>query len=271
MASDKATQLPFTAHTLFNSNTDQRIARLSKVLSTSSGVDATLTLVGYGLFLVSSQLSRLENLELKAISSPTISITTFKHGVTSFIKLVELETSLKTLASMCSDFRTFTRLWGLLGVYAVAKKNYRDPPKDMVLRAVAYGQMMSIGAYYVYENGYYLAGKGVLRGWTGADIKRWAKTSLRCFLAYVVMDYVKLYRARQLRQVRKVKAVDQEEKKAIEAEEAAWKKALIMNVAYTPLCMHWVSETPLLSDGVVGTLMSLVGLVKFRSAWAQTA
>ncbi|CZR65835.1 uncharacterized protein PAC_15735 [Phialocephala subalpina] len=271
MASDKASQLPFSAASLINPKTDERIARLSKVLSTSSGVDATLTLIGYGLFFVSSQISKLESLELRALTRPGASATTLKHGASSFVKLAELEASTKTLAGMCSDFRTFTRLWGMLGVYAMAKRNYVDPPKDMVLRAVSYGQTLSLGAYYVYENGYYLAGKGVLRGWTAADIKRWAKTSLRMFLAYVVMEFVRLYRGRQLRETRKVKAVDEKEKQAIEAEEAVWWRSAKMNVAYTPLAMHWASEAGLLSDGVVGALMSWVGLIKFRAAWAQTA
>ncbi|KUJ11324.1 uncharacterized protein LY89DRAFT_689201 [Mollisia scopiformis] len=271
MASDKATQLPFSGPSLFTSGTDQRITRLSKVLSTSSGVDATLTLVGYGLFFVSSQISNLENLEITALTNPNASPDTLKHGPASVMKLAELGASTKTLAGMCSDFRTFTRLWGLLGVYAMAKRNYVDPPKDVVVRAVSYAQTLSLGAYYVYENGYYLAGKGVLRGWTVADIKRWAKTSLRMFLAYVALEFVRLYRARQLRETRKVKAVDEKDRKGIEAEEASWLRSALMNVAYTPLSMHWAFEGGMLSDGVVGALMSAVGLIKFRAAWAQAA
>ncbi|KAE8445942.1 hypothetical protein EG329_012721 [Mollisiaceae sp. DMI_Dod_QoI] len=271
MASDKATQLPFSAHSLFNSRADERVARLSKVLSTSSGVDATLTLVGYGLFFVSSQISKIENLELKALTNPSASAKTLNHALTSFIKLAELEASTKTLAVMCSDFRTFTRLWGLLGIYAMAKRNYVDPPKDVVLKAVAYGQTLSLGAYYVYENGYYLARKGVLRQWTPIDIMRWAKTSLRMFLAYVVLEFVRLYRARQLRETRKVKAADEKEKEAIKEEEKIWWRSAWMNVAYTPLGMHWASEHGLLSDGAVGALMSAVGWIKFKAAWEKAA
>lgn len=153
----------------------------------------------------------------------------------------------------------------------MAKRNYVDPPRDTVLKVVSYGQTLSLGGYYIYENGYYLAGKGVLRGWTAEDIKRWAKTSLQMFLAYVVLEFVRLYRARQLRETRKVKAIDEKDKQGIEAEEAVWWRSAKMNVAYTPLAMHWASETPLLSDGIVGALMSWIGLIKFRAAWAQTA
>ena len=267
MSSDKASQLPFTAHNLFNSSTDARLTRLSKVLSTSSGVDSTLTLVGYGLALASSQIRSLETLQLKLL-------TKTNHGSSALLRLMELEGSLKTLASMCSDFRTFTRLWGLLGVYAMAKRNYTAPPQDQVLRIVGYGQTLSLGAYYIYENGYYLAMKGVFRSWTPADIQRWAKTSLRMFLAYVVLEFVRLYRVRTLRGVRKLKAqasgLKDGERKAIREEEAAWSKAALMNGAYAPLAYHW-AEGPLLSDGLVGGLMTLVGLIKFRGAWAAAA
>ncbi len=153
----------------------------------------------------------------------------------------------------------------------MAKKNYVDPPKDLVLRAVSYGQTLSLGAYYVYENGYYLAGKGVLKGWTPEDIKKCARTSLRMFLVYVVFEFVRLYRARQLREVRKAKAVDEKERGDIAKEEEVWWRGGLVNAAYTPLAFHWSSENGLLSDGLVGALMSLVGLIKFRAAWAQAA
>lgn len=156
-------------------------------------------------------------------------------------------------------------------MYSVVKKQYTDPPKDMIVRVISYAQTLSLGTYYVYENGYYLAGKGVLKGWTAVDIKRWAKTSMRMFLAYVLMEFVKLYRTRQLREARKVKVVDEDEKRVIEAEEKVWWKGALMNVAYTPLSMHWASENGLISDGAVGALMTYIGLVKFKAAWATAA
>jgi len=87
----------------------------------------------------------------------------------------------------------------------------------------------------------------------------------------VALEFVRLFRARQLREVRKVKAVDEKDKGVIEKEEQVWLRSAFMNAAYTPLSMHWASEGGVLSDGVVGALMSAVGLIKFRAAWAQTA
>jgi hypothetical protein len=179
---------------------------------------------------------------------------------------------------MCSDVRTFTRLWGMLGVYASARKLQSARPADSVLHGLAWSQTLSIAAYLVYENGYYLAAKGVLRGWSDEKQKRWARTSLRLFLAYLLLDWVRLFRVRQLREDKKKKEEEQEgegdKEGAVEAakeEEAVWWRTAIVDAAYTPLAIHWSGKNGILSDGWVGALMSVVGLVKFSAAWAQTA
>jgi hypothetical protein len=270
MASEKIPPPADMLSSVFHSKTDKNITRLSKILSTSGGVDATLTLAGYSLFFVSSQLSNLQKIELKILGG-LFGDNALKHGSASIVKLADLESSMKLLAGMCSDFRTFTRLWGLLGIYAMVKRNYIDPPKDAILGAVAWTQTFALGSYYVYENGYYLAGKGVLKGWTATDIKKCAKTSLKMFLAYVVLEYVRLYRTRQLLDVKRAKAVSLADNAAIEKEEEVWWRTALMDLAYTPLSMHWASENGMLSDGWVGGLMSLVGIIKVRAAWAQAA
>jgi Peroxisomal biogenesis factor 11 (PEX11) len=251
--------------------TDSRVAHLNKILATSSGVDTTLTLVGYSLYFVASQIPRLQALSLRARASPLLSNNAAKIqdrplGVVSPIS--DLAISTKTLAGMCSDFRAFTRLWGLLGVYASVRKLQSTPPADSVLHGLAWSQTLSLAAYLVYENGYYLAGKGVLRGWSPEKQKQWAKTSLKMFLVYVILDWVRLFRTRQLREEKKAKEGSVE---ATKEEEAVWWRTAIMDAAYTPLAVHWSSQNGMLSDGWVGALMSAVGLIKFRTAWAQTA
>jgi hypothetical protein len=259
-------------HSLFSlPTTDSRVAHLNKILATSSGVDSTLTLVGYSLYFVASQIPRLQALNLRARVSSSLSSNAPKtqalaSGVVS--PLSDLAISTKTLAGMCSDFRAFTRLWGLLGVYASVRKLQSTPPADRVLHGLAWSQTLSLAAYLVYENGYYLAGKGVLRGWSAEKQKRWAKTSLKVFLVYVILDWVRLFRTRQLREEKKAKEGIVE---ATKEEEAVWWRTAMIDAAYTPLAMHWSSQNGMLSDGWIGALMSGVGLIKFRTAWAQTA
>ena len=274
MASGKILPPSEIMNSFFKSKTDARITRLSKILSTSAGVDTTLTLVGYSLLCVSSQLSTLRNVELKILGRPFVkdaSTAALTPGSASIIKLADLESSMKLLAGMCSDFRTFTRLWGLLGIYAMVKRNYLDPPKDAILNAMAWTQAGTLGLYYFYENGYYLAGKGGLKGWTAADIKRWAKTSIKMFLAYVLLEYVRLYRSRQLLDVKRAEAVSAKENEDVEKEDAAWFRTAMVGIAFAPLGVHWVSEIGIMSDGLVGGLMSLIGVIKFRTAWALAA
>ncbi|KAG0647711.1 hypothetical protein D0Z07_6551 [Hyphodiscus hymeniophilus] len=272
MASDKISPPSDMMAAIFKSKADARIMRLYKILSTSTGVDTTLTLVGFSLFFVSSQLSTLRNLETKVLGRLFAdNAKALKYGSASIVKLADLETSMKLLAGMCSDFRAFTRLWGLLGIYAMVKRDYFNPPKDAILNAVSWSQAGTLGLYYFYENGYYLAAKGVLRGWAGPDIKRWAKTSLKMFLAYVALEYVRLYRERQLLEVKRAKAVSAKENEDVEREEGAWVRTALMNVCYAPLGVHWVSENGIMSDGWVGGLMSLIGVVKFRAAWTLAA
>ncbi|KAK2629821.1 hypothetical protein QTJ16_000641 [Diplocarpon rosae] len=274
MSSDESS-LPMAPAYFLSPGMDEKLARISKILSTSTGIDATLTLVGYGLFLVGSQIPKLEKLQLKALTHGNSSAATLEARSAAFLKLADLESGAKALASMCSDFRAFTRLWGMLGVYAMAKRQYLNSPKDGLLRAISYTQTLSLGLYYFHENVYYLAGKGVLRGWTTADIKRWARVSMKMFLAFVLMEHVRLYRARQLRLSRKQTAtsvgISDAERKEFGYEGAAWKKSALMNLAYTPLAVHWASANGILSDGVIGVLMSYVGWTKVKSAWAAAA
>ena len=64
---------------------------------------------------------------------------------------------------------------------------------------------------------------------------------------------------------------EKEEKVKMEDEVRAWKRGVLVNAAYTPVAMHWASGNGMLGDGVVGGLMTMVGWVKFRALWAQTA
>ena len=71
--------------------------------------------------------------------------------------------------------------------------------------------------------------------------------------------------------MKRAKAVSAKEKEDIEKEEAVWLRTAVVDIAYTPLGVHWASENGVMSDGWVGGLMTLIGLIKFRAAWALAA
>ena len=135
--------------TLFNSPIDAAITRIVKILSTAAGVDSTFCLVGYGAVFTSAQLQLL---------SQFVEKTEFKA------RLISVALSAKNLGALCSDVRTFLRLWGLLKIYLGAKAAYLAPPKDGLLKLLSWSQLASMAGYFFYENSAYLAGKGVLRG-----------------------------------------------------------------------------------------------------------
>lgn len=179
--------------------------------------------------------------------------------------------STKGMASMISDVRTFTRLWGLIGVYAWARSTYYDGPHDALLRATAWAQIVANAAYYVLEHGAYLASKNIIRGWSDKKQARWWLWSGRCFAGHVALDYVRLWRTRQLREEAKEMGEEKEDKLEARRAEQVWWRELAVNAAYSPLVVHWSLESGYVSDAWVGLLGATAGLLGFREAWRKTA
>ena len=63
----------------------------------------------------------------------------------------------------------------------------------------------------------------------------------------------------------------QGEKRDTAAERAALTKNAVRNMAWAPLTLHWSTEKGLVSDGVVGLLGSIPGVIQMRDLWRQTA
>ena len=81
-------------------------------------------------------------------------------------------------------------------------------------------------------------------------LRVWAKTSLKMSLAYVVLNWLRPFRTRQLREEGREK--EGASSGATKNEEAVWWRTAVVDTAYTLLAMHWVSEKGMLSDGWVG-------------------
>lgn len=263
---------------LFNGPIDKAVTRIVKVLSSSAGVDATFCLIGYGSVLTSAQLQILTRYVAKTTTKAT---------------LLNIALSAKNLGVLCSDVRTFLRLWGLLKIYLGAKAAYYAPPKDGLLKLLSVSQLASMTGYFWYENSAYLAGKGVLRGAGFTPLELGAKMQKAIYLYgfYLVLDFIRLYRTTQIAK----SAASAPQKNAVaashggekdvalhdetalakrHAEEAAWWKSLKIDLSYFPLCFHWSGLAPIppqYADLVAGALCSVAGYVSFKDQLALAA
>ncbi|KIW05183.1 uncharacterized protein PV09_03731 [Verruconis gallopava] len=263
---------------LFNSSLDKRITQLVKILSSAAGIDATFCFLGYGAVLTSAQLQ---------IISQYVAKTELKA------RLLSIALSAKNLGALCSDVRTFLRLWGLLKLYLGAKAAYLTPPKDTILKMISWSQLASMSGYFWYENGVYLAGKGILRGagFTPAELGPKMRRAIWLYGLYLVLDFVRLYRLTQLASAdsrpqtkasstslggeKDVAVVDEAALAKKAADERAWYKSLYVDLSYFPLCFHWGVEGGTIpaqwADLVVGALCSCAGYVSFKEQLINTA
>lgn len=120
--------------------------------------------------------------------------------------IARLTTSLAAFTSLIDDFRIFLRLPALLSIWAWGASVYRSPPKDRVLRAIAWAQVISCALFQALENAAYLGSKGVL------DLGRWVEGknsrgvarafvwTSRFWMAHVVLEFGRLGRVWVLRQ-----------------------------------------------------------------------
>lgn len=278
---------------IFTSTADSQVAHINRLLSTASGIDSALLFIGYALTFVSAQFKKASTLPsprlaiiertfqlVSGSNSPTIarpaSSQDFQKSMSS------ISDSTKTFGGLCSDVRMFMRLWGLFKIYAGAKATYSAPPKDGTLKALAWAQLASMGAYLGIEHVFYLTTKGVLKGIPLERALGWFKIAIWLFGGYLVMDFVKLWHTWQLREhERKMEALvpneegGDAEREAIiqrEKQDAAWWRSLQVSMAYSPLCLHWVGiQMAALDDTWVGLLGAWAGWVGIKEAWRVTA
>src|SRR4051812_29574574 len=108
---------------------------LNSILATSSSTDKLLMLAGYILMVVTTTLERVNG------PAPSKSNILSVPPLPPFPAIRSLETRLRNLSTLISDFRIFSRLWGLFGIVEWAVQVYESPPKDLQLRQIAYAQV----------------------------------------------------------------------------------------------------------------------------------
>jgi hypothetical protein len=285
--------------------TDYNLVRLSKLLSTPSGVDVLLCTTSYTLTLVRALLSRLLERKLANIASaiaekadgillPGETLIASLPAPTSTKVIAQVVGSSKALADTIADYRIFVRLWGCVGLYTWARSTYLNrlpadaSKKEKTLRRLTWAAIASCVGFQVLENGAYLSSKGALTtaSWTGevgkARENQWWLWSSRFWAVYVGVELTRLAVERFYRdEFAEDGAIGDEEKedkirreerlKAKKLKEWLWWKDLASNLAYAPMTVHWSLERGLLSDWGVGACGIVAGGALLMDAWRKTA
>lgn len=215
------------------------------LLSTSSGTDRALMATSYSLMALTGQIDRLSHYRGLAHSQKAFLAFSRQQEDSH---LFALSTHLKNLTSLISDVRVFIRLWGLFGIYEWLVSTLREPPKDKILRRVAYAQISANVLYQIFENLAYLGQHKVLPIGRKKQSSYWMWSS-RFWMVHVVLEFLKLKREWEL----DPKGKEKDQKAVVtedpmwynivgvlksEGKSSVWLKQLWSNLAYAPLTVR---------------------------------
>lgn len=172
-----------------------------------------------------------------------------------------------------SETRFTLRLLGLFPLWTWGSQTLKHPPADKPLYILTLLQVFVNVIYQALENVGYLAQKGIVSKrfvdrWGGID--KWYIWSTRAWFGHIFFQFFVLWRGTVLRRRKQMEVekgeggvVGKEEKReALRKEIRAWRKSLVNNVCWAPLCLHWCFEKG------IGFPEHLTGLVSFMAgAW----
>ncbi|EGD97488.1 hypothetical protein TESG_04896 [Trichophyton tonsurans CBS 112818] len=268
---------------------DSTILRLNKFISSAHGTERAFATVGYSAHILHYALTRSRRLNQLALAALGRKPAAAAAAVSPPSKAAggaaaaSSHPHLLALASLVSETRTSLRLLGLLPLWAWGSSTYKSPPADPVLRAIAYGQVLACVLFQLLENVAFLASKGVLskravERW--GSLSKWSIWSVRAWLVHVLLEFVRLARENQIAAAAEgqksqasakkdigeaekgVREKTKEEAVKMAANVKAWRKSMVNNLAWLPLCLHWSV------DGGIGVPASLVGVLSLTAgAW----
>lgn len=187
------------------------------------------------------------------------------------------QSRLLALSSLMSETRYTLRLLGLVPLWSWGSATLKSPPADRTIYALTLLQVFVNVIYQALENGAYLATKGIISRrfvdrWGGPA--KWDLWSIRAWFGHIFLQFFVLWRKRVLlrRKAADPSAQTKEGRDAVSAEMRAWKKSLVNNICWAPVCLHWCFEKG------IGFPNNLTGLVSFMAGawgvsdmWAATA
>ncbi|KAJ6184002.1 peroxin-11C Pex11C-Penicillium chrysogenum [Penicillium mononematosum] len=245
--------------------TDVTIRRLDLLLSEANGQERVLATINY----VASMLHHLTAVVYPKNVTPASSKSKFA-----------------ALCSLASETRYNLRLFGLLPLWIWGAETLKSPPADPILHALTVLQVISNVIYQLLENVGYLASKGVVSKRfvdKYGGVAKWDIWSTRGWFGHIFFQFFVLWRQSVLRRQRlaaqraaagtvETKETKAEDSEALRLEIRAWRKSLVNNVFWAPLCLHWCFEKGIgIPDSMVGIISFCAGAWSLHDCWAGTA
>ncbi|CAI7676285.1 unnamed protein product [Penicillium manginii] len=189
------------------------------------------------------------------------------------------------LSSLASETRYTIRLFGLLPLWIWGSETLKSPPADPIIRTLTYLQIISNVIYQLLENVGYLASKGIISKRfveKYGSLVQWEIWSTRGWFGHIFFEFFVLWRRHILRKRRvaakRAAAGNVETKEMVEEEDAetraeirSWRKSLVNNICWAPLCLHWCFEQGIgVPDNLVGVVSFMAGAWSLHDMWGAT-
>lgn len=262
-------------------------ALLRRSVSSSASASPARDLVAFIFTTLPASSKTATAVLLAADSKAGAAVTPARAAAARLAAL--LGARLKSLGDLASETRTIARLWALLGMYSWARRlvlqlfsssDETNTTTSKLATAVSWVQLLSCATFQYLENGAYLSGRGVL-GWTPREQGRAYVVGARWLAVYTGLEIGKLLAevvARRQQQQQSSAAAEKGSSGASEEAEAADKaraevlrRSLAINLAWTPLTLHWATEGGFLSEAAVGLGGCIPGVIQMRKLWRETA
>jgi Peroxisomal biogenesis factor 11 (PEX11) len=234
--------------------------RICKWLSTLVGTDQLIMLIQYSVDIITHHMDVHTPARLLALIGHYFPMLTYPPMKLSSPPSI-LSTCLKRLSAKLADGRILLRLQGIIPTFQWFLATHASPPSDPTLAKVAKLQTYANLLYYPLENAAYLASHSILPMSKRTESELWLWSS-RFWAAYVALEFVRLYRERELN--RKGKEV---EKSTPEGRNKRWWAQLLINLAYAPQTIHWSIEGGLFRDVEVAYFGVIAAITSIYLAW----
>ncbi|KAI9035267.1 uncharacterized protein KD926_004211 [Aspergillus affinis] len=254
---------------------DLLVGRLDRLASTADGQERIFAVTGYLTHVLHHLLA----------SAPWIAAQT-RLGLLARLrsgdksappKSPSSESRLLALSSLMSETRYTIRLLGLIPLWTWGSATIKSPPSDRTIYSLTLLQVFVNVIYQALENGAYLANKGIISKrfvdrWGGPA--KWDLWSIRAWFGHIFLQFFVLWRKRVLlkKKASEPSAQTKEGRDAVSAETRAWKKSLLNNICWAPVCLHWCFEQGIgFPDNLTGLMSFMAGAWGVSDMWAATS